>query len=69
MKNLGYFFKAHFKSKLGRLNDSDRAMSEARLAVCQRCEHRNNDKCGLCGCHLFEMSIIDKPLCKAGKWQ
>ena len=50
------------------MQDSEK-LSEARLKVCNQCEHKTNtNTCGLCGCLLAFKSRTLKSDCPAGKW-
>lgn len=41
---------------------------ERRLAVCSLCEHRREDRCIVCGCHLAEKAAWRSSECPLGKW-
>jgi len=43
---------------------------EARLATCAICPHRNNNRCGLCGCFLESKGRLagNAGVCPIGKW-
>lgn len=40
----------------------------ARLAICDACEHRHDNKCKLCGCRLSVKAKGRAFQCPAGKW-
>ncbi|MCA9028874.1 MAG: hypothetical protein KDA86_26965, partial [Planctomycetaceae bacterium] len=47
---------------------ADRETLEARLEVCTLCEHRNEDRCTVCGCYLAEKAAWRSSECPLGKW-
>jgi hypothetical protein len=40
----------------------------ARLAVCEACEHKRGDSCGLCGCRLSWKARMENEHCPIHKW-
>jgi len=41
---------------------------EQRLSVCTMCEHRNADRCSLCGCFLAAKAGMRSSECPIGRW-
>jgi|688.fasta_scaffold00982_25 hypothetical protein len=41
---------------------------ESRLSVCDACEFKKEDKCGVCGCFLNTKSSWTTEKCPLGKW-
>jgi len=57
-----------------RVIQDPRPVSEAvkaeRLAICDVCEHRKGDRCGLCGCYLPLKTKMNNVVCpdKPPRW-
>ncbi len=48
------------------LHDTNEA--KRRRKICKSCEFRKGFRCGVCGCPLKALSLVDEPLCDKGKW-
>ena len=72
-----------FKQLIGAILEEGPApdhIAEMRMAVCDGCEFRNNDKCTICGCYTELKATMDmnrnpkkgfrieKTHCPKGKW-
>lgn len=42
--------------------------TKARLAICETCEMKRGNSCGLCGCNLAWKATLAGFQCPAGKW-
>ena len=47
----------------------DQPTLERRLEICTVCEHRNEDRCAVCGCFLAEKAAWRSSKCPLGKWE
>ena len=47
----------------------DQTILERRLEICTVCEHRNEDRCTVCGCFLAEKAAWRTSDCPLGKWE
>ena len=47
----------------------DQRILERRLEICTVCEHRNEDRCAVCGCFLAEKAAWRSSECPLGKWE
>ncbi len=43
-------------------------LQERRWAICLACEHLENEKCKLCGCHMRLKSALAQERCPIAKW-
>jgi len=41
---------------------------ERRFNICRTCEHKNHDRCGLCGCFIKTKTILLNSECPIKKW-
>ena len=39
--------------ELGLLNEKTKQLAESRLKICETCEHRKSNRCGICGCFII----------------
>jgi hypothetical protein len=39
-----------------------------RINACEKCEFRNGKRCGVCGCSVWGISVINKKRCKKEKF-
>jgi hypothetical protein len=46
----------------------DTAEAKRRRGVCKTCEFRKGIVCGVCGCPLKALSLVEEKLCDKGKW-
>ena len=47
----------------------EQSTPERRLEICTVCEHRNDDRCAVCGCYLAEKVAWRTSECPLGKWR
>lgn len=48
---------------------ADQRTLERRLEICSVCEHRNEDRCTICGCFIAEKAAWRTSECPLGKWE
>jgi len=41
---------------------------ERRNSICSSCEHKNGNKCGICGCYLLGIRKWYAPMCPLKKF-
>ena len=65
MKDLGKSLAVAVGDR-GRMTTKEQFL--ARIAVCDKCEHRDGAKCGLCGCTLSVKAQMKRWDCPLKKW-
>jgi hypothetical protein len=58
--------KAQYRSLRGKGRDFSEQVEA--LTICNTCEYREKDKCGICGCILGEKVKDPDSSCPIGKW-
>jgi len=56
------------RAELGILPEHIKTLAESRLKVCQKCPHRVDTRCGVCGCPLGPKSKSTTTNCPKGFW-
>jgi len=56
------------RSNLGALPESIKKLAEDRLKICKSCPHRQESRCGVCGCNLDAKTRSPETNCPKGFW-
>lgn len=49
-------------------NSEVEELAASRALICNRCKHKDRNKCGLCGCPLIAKQRSEKASCPIRRW-